>query len=410
MKNTAKKGLPVSVLAAIFMGGALIFCFTLASCDLIDNIIGSDDSDDDTDTIYTVSFSVNGGAGNVPTTKIVTAGYSMRIPDGNGLYRRGYVFGGWNTNSSGSGINYPAESYLTPTTSIVLYAKWNYSSGIIPDDEIDDILGLDDKLEWLHANVQRGGNYIIELWSNESTGLVNLSFGSRPNVTITVRGVRPSRTISLSSNGSIFHVGRGVTLILENITLRGRGSNSFPLVFVEDGTLIMRNGTSIINNNSHGVEVDGGSFIMDGGTISGNTAIDNGGGGGVLVRNGTFTMNGGTISGNIADWGGGVLVYDGAFTMNFGTITGNRAYQYGGGVLVYGGSFTKFGGTITGHTDQGNGNVVMDGSGTVLDKLGHAVYAYSNSGVPKKTRDATAGWEVRLVYNSNGIYDGDWDS
>ena len=372
MKNTAKKGLLVLVLAALFTGVTL--SLTLASCELIDNIRSSLDSGDDTVPTYTVSFNLNGGTGTPPRARIVTAGYPMAIPGGSGLYRSGYTFGGWNTNSSGSGINYPADSYLTPNANIVLYAKWNYSSGIIPSNDFDDIAGLDNKLEWLQANAQRGGDYIIELWANESTSLLNLSFGNRTNITITVKGVISNRTISLSSNGTIFYVGRGVTLVLDrNITLRGRSSNTSPLVYVDGGTLMMKDGSAIINNNYRGVEVDNGSFIMEGGTISGNRVRD-AGGGGVIVRDGTFTMTGGRITGNKADWGGGVL--------------------------IYGGSFTKDGGIITGNDEpDGDGNQANDRWG------GHAVYAY---GGVIKTRDKTAGPEVSLTYN-NGVSSGAWE-
>jgi autotransporter-associated beta strand protein len=41
--------------------------------------------------------------------------------------------------------------------------------------------------------------------------------------------------------------------------------------------------------------------------------------------NGTFMMNGGEISGNTSSYGGGVYVNDGTFTMNGGEISGNTA-------------------------------------------------------------------------------------
>ena len=62
-------------------------------------------------------------------------------------------------------------------------------------------------------------------------------------------------------------------------------------------------------NNGGGVNVRSGTFIMEGGTISGNTAAYNGGG--VFVEGGTFKMSGGAISDNTAASRGGVLVDDG---------------------------------------------------------------------------------------------------
>jgi hypothetical protein len=67
---------------------------------------------------------------------------------------------------------------------------------------------------------------------------------------------------------------------------------------------------------------------MQGGEISGNTV--QGGdwvyGGGVRVDKGTFTMEGGAISGNTAGRGGGVMVESNStFTMQGGTIYGSAA-------------------------------------------------------------------------------------
>lgn len=107
------------------------------------------------------------------------------------------------------------------------------------------------------------------------------------------------------------------------------------------------------------------SFVMKGGTISGNSSEGdaNGGigGGGVLVygKNASFTMKDGTITGNTSGgYGGGVCVYDDAsFVMEGGTIGGDddsdgnisngASTGYGGGVHMAGGSFTMSGGTIS---------------------------------------------------------------
>ncbi len=79
------------------------------------------------------------------------------------------------------------------------------------------------------------------------------------------------------------------------------------------------------------------TFIMDGGTISGNTARIGGG----VCNWGTFTMNGGTIISTTASTGGGVYNMGSSayhavtFTMNGGTITSNTA-NTGGGIYVNG--------------------------------------------------------------------------
>lgn len=88
--------------------------------------------------------------------------------------------------------------------------------------------------------------------------------------------------------------------------------------------------------NGGGVFISlGGTFIMNGGNIVGNTA-DNGGG---VSNSGTFTMSGGTITGNTAQNGGGIYASsitgsESVNTLVGGNITGNTATENGGGVYV----------------------------------------------------------------------------
>lgn len=148
-----------------------------------------------------------------------------------------------------------------------------------------------------------------------------------------------------------------VTLCLNGYTLNLNGSNSFRIY--ENGSLTLCDCTGcgkITGSNLSGVIVDGGSFTMNGGTISGN------GGGAVQVNSGaSFIMNGGSITDNHLNVTkdanytpcGGVLVNGGSFIMTGGSITGNTVEVEGGlsvsgGVLVCnGGSFTMTGGEIT---------------------------------------------------------------
>jgi uncharacterized protein (TIGR02145 family)/uncharacterized repeat protein (TIGR02543 family) len=73
---------------------------------------------------YRVTFSVNGGSGTAPSDIFVNSGYSATLPSGSALSRTGFSFGGWNTESSGTGTNYAAGSSYYPTANITLYAKW----------------------------------------------------------------------------------------------------------------------------------------------------------------------------------------------------------------------------------------------------------------------------------------------
>lgn len=164
-------------------------------------------------------------------------------------------------------------------------------------------------------------------------------------------------TGNVTVSGEI-HTTGDVTLCLNGHTLTLPGnslcvdSGSFTLYDCKGGGRITG------GNDKPGVIVYGGTFIMNGGTITGNA-------GGVIVggNNGSasFIMNGGSITGNIVNtnnattYGGGVYVAKGSsFTMTGGSITGNTvtgiaATTASGGVLVVnnGSSFTMTGGEIT---------------------------------------------------------------
>jgi len=355
----------------------------------------------------TVSFDANGGSGTVPALT-VPAGYDITLPDdGSRLSKDGAAFGGWNTDGSGTGTAYPAGSSFRPGGNITLYADWV--------DSIESVTSLAEKLDWLKTYAQTGGNYPIVLNADESIDTHELFYDvyyyddgykvhyEKSNITITLKSSGANRTLSLLSNGPLFIVHSGVTLILdENITLQGHSANTDSLVRVfSGGTLRMNNGSAVTGNAASfggGVYINNGAFTMDGGTISGNTASS---GGGVYVNGGSFTMNGGTIVGNTASFnGGGVGVAgSGTFIMSEGSISGNIASS-GGGVHMYRGIFIKTGGIIYGT----NSNTAKS--------IGNAVYVYVNTSDDKR-REETAGPEVNLSFDYNKgspLFSDGWDN
>ena len=131
--------------------------------------------------------------------------------------------------------------------------------------------------------------------------------------------------ISNNSTSVNNYYGRGVyvdgTFVMNNGIIEKHESRDGGGVYVAEGTFIMNDG-SIKENFAHGV----------------NGYRYGGGGGGVYVSGGTsFTMNGGLIEKNRAYkdvFGGGGVLVDGKFVMNGGTISGNTTTKSGGGVLV----------------------------------------------------------------------------
>lgn len=232
---------------------------------------------------------------------------------------------------------------------------------------------LAEKLNWLQENAVSNSYYSIVLDTDEYIGSNTLSYSGASGITINLTGDGTMRNIYFLSQGSLFTITSGVTLILDNnITLCGSSTNNDSLITIgRNGNLLMNDNTFITGNSTNSSYGGGGvycwgNFTMNGGKIINNSAINNDtdGGGGVIVVGttsikGVFTMNDGEISGNSsASGGGGVSIDGGIFTMNGGVISGNNANS-GGGVYIYnyyGGTVTMNGGVISNNVSNSNGN------------------------------------------------------
>ena len=214
--------------------------------------------------------------------------------------------------------------------------------------------------------------------------------------------------IDAKQSGRIFMIQNSGSLTLYDCgsekkgTLTGgsfSGMTGGGAIYVESGRFIMNGGTISGNTakSGGGVEVTtSGSFTMNGGEISGNTA--NSSGGGINVSTSSFTMNGGIISGNTANNGGGINVSTSSFTMNGGKISGNTAVN-GGGVRIYNNAeFTMNGGAISGNTaDRGGiyaslssaqqGSVTLNGTVDITENA-KADGTASNIYLAKNIRDS----------------------
>jgi hypothetical protein len=127
--------------------------------------------------------------------------------------------------------------------------------------------------------IRNGGNnqtYIINVTGNVSVPAPpnneNL-FGSVTGITVTIQG---GGTLSLSVNGSLLRIGAGQTVVVRNVTLRGRSGNDSPVVRIMSGGIFCMEGSASVTGNASsstgGVYVDGGTFIMqDSASVAGNT-------------------------------------------------------------------------------------------------------------------------------------------
>ncbi|MDO4352702.1 MAG: right-handed parallel beta-helix repeat-containing protein, partial [Clostridia bacterium] len=189
----------------------------------------------------------------------------------------------------------------------------------------------------------------------------------------------PTGEVKLCLNGKTISgsitVGTGATLTLTDCTNKGRiqGNNNSTGVTVNGGTFNMYSGTITggVQVGKKGADYQiGSSFTMYGGAITGNEVSSSSGGGVFLVgtTNHTdppsFTMHGGTISNNTAGAsdGGGGGVYVGekcSFSMDGGTITGNTATKgNGGGIYIHfnAGNVSISNATITDNKATATGN------------------------------------------------------
>ncbi|MDR2740029.1 MAG: hypothetical protein LBB68_09415, partial [Treponema sp.] len=187
---------------------------------------------------------------------------------------------------------------------------------------------------------------------------------------IVLKGDNGERTIMFSKTGdaALFEIANGSLTLDRNITLQGvdkTANHKKALVVVRyNGQLVINDGAKITGNvnlttgdpdgvgftGGGGVQlVNGGTLVMNGGEISGNSATQ---GSGVGMWRGTFIMKGGVIKDNgtyhfdskIASRGGGVHMNypEDFFTMSGGNIIGNKATR-GGGVSLCCGTFTMKG-------------------------------------------------------------------
>jgi uncharacterized repeat protein (TIGR02543 family) len=76
---------------------------------------------------YSISYDANGGSGFVPVDPATYhIGEQAVVRSQSGIWRDGYLFAGWNTQSDGSGFTYPTDSYYTFSDhSQTLFAMWS---------------------------------------------------------------------------------------------------------------------------------------------------------------------------------------------------------------------------------------------------------------------------------------------
>ena len=201
--------------------------------------------------------------------------------------------------------------------------------------------------------------------------------------------------IKMTGSGPVLNISGGASLTLnDNNPARTDTGDNRP-DGVTGGYITGGTGTDFYGQLYAGGVFNAGTFTMNGGSITGNSA-DFGGG----VYNGnTFTMNGGSITGNSANYGGGVYNDFVTLTMNGGSITGNSA-THGGGVMNSYGTLNLSGApVITGNTGSDltniSGSVAVTGALTEGTAIGATLL--DGEGVPTSGSFAQAGGNYTLT-------------
>jgi hypothetical protein len=257
---------------------------------------------------YTVTYHANGASGSPPAAQTVNDGTGITLPGEGSLTNSGKTFNGWNTAANGSGTAYAEGADFTVNANTTFYAQW-VSAPVVPPGAT-----LAEQLAYIAGRADDGTEYDIVVEEDEVIEPQLVSTRGR-NVVVTIHSPSADNIHTISLNvygtaGPLFNVNGSITLKLQNITLRGRSSNTAAVINVtSQSNLVMDQGTTITGNENTvavdngteggGVYVEEGTFTMLGGVIFNNTTIDCGGG--VYVKpKGTFNMHGGEISGNSA--------------------------------------------------------------------------------------------------------------
>ncbi len=260
-------------------------------------------------------------------------------------------------------------------------------------------VGTADELKSAYTEINtNGGKYVINLTADIIGGHIDIK---KSGAVVTVNGnghaiTNPRNAVYVSDGATVNLSGGSSTLTLQGSDDAHEipvGNDDPGLIYVLSGsTCTMSANVTLKNHKGNnylggGVTVQGGTFVMNGGTIE-NCGIDGGSncyGGGVAVFNsGYFEMNGGTINKcyaksdyEVQDYdrqytamGGGVFVSGGSvFTMNNGTISNCEATNFGGGVAMVGAGninklnsrFNLISGTISGNKASGGAGVFASG-------------------------------------------------
>jgi len=161
------------------------------------------------------------------------------------------------------------------------------------------------------ASITASGNYTVTLYKDQTLGAKILNTTDQ-NITLvsSATGIANERTIQYSGavGSSMFTLQNAATILTlgNNITIKGINNSTTDILSVKNGTLTMLNGSKITGHYTAyhdviSVNGENASFIMSGGSITGNASSYNVGSafsGGIYLGNGAVKITGGSIKEN----------------------------------------------------------------------------------------------------------------
>jgi hypothetical protein len=184
----------------------------------------------------------------------------------------------------------------------------------------------------------------------------------------TIGGIGLGNRATDGSGGGIYNW--GVTTVNNSTVISNTAAGHGGGIFSEQGTLIVRNGSTIgvVGAGNH-ADIDGGGIhnyagttTVENSTVISNTADDDGGG--IYNNTGTTTLDGSTVGGNRAVDGGGIYNEATLVIRNGSTIGGvdalNRATSGGGGIYNEAGTTTVDGSTVSANEARSGGGGICN--------------------------------------------------
>jgi len=213
----------------------------------------------------------------------------------------------WSLN----GATFISESLTSDTTTLKVFR-------IAPHTRIaDNIVQPNNVVTAVNHVNTNAATYTLLIDSNLDTN--QILYLNVFGVNLTIIGLIDERTITKNEQGSLFVLSSGAKLTIgDNVILKGNTNNNVALIQVNNTCTFIMTGTSMITGNINsggmgqggGVNVaEGGTFNMQGGTISGNQTTNNGGGVFFASEESNFSKSGGVIEDNTADGSGAQLFW-----------------------------------------------------------------------------------------------------